>query len=40
MKLNETLNWLSSLPTLMQESFWWWQQVNMVLNVHRNHKVY
>ena len=23
--LNETLKWLSSLPTLMQESFWWWQ---------------
>ena len=21
----ETLNWLSSLPTLMQVSFWWWQ---------------
>ena len=21
----ETLKWLSSLPTLMQESFWWWQ---------------
>ena len=23
--VNETLKWLSSLPTLMQESFWWWQ---------------
>ena len=23
--LNETLKWLSSLPTLMQKSFWWWQ---------------
>ena len=22
---NETLKWLSSLPTLMQKSFWWWQ---------------
>ena len=22
--INETLNWLSSLPILMQESFWWW----------------
>ena len=22
---NETLKWLSSLPTLMQQSFWWWQ---------------
>ena len=21
--INETLKWLSSLPTLMQESFWW-----------------
>ena len=21
----ETLKWLSSLPSLMQESFWWWQ---------------
>ena len=21
----ETLKWLSSLPTLMQKSFWWWQ---------------
>ena len=21
--VNETLNWLLSLPTLMQESFWW-----------------
>ena len=21
----ETLKWLSSLPILMQESFWWWQ---------------
>ena len=21
--INETLNWLSSLPILMQESFWW-----------------
>ena len=23
--MNETLKWLSSLPILMQESFWWWQ---------------
>ena len=23
--INETLNWLASLPILMQESFWWWQ---------------
>ena len=23
--ITETLKWLSSLPTLMQESFWWWQ---------------
>ena len=23
--INETLKWLSSLPTLMQKSFWWWQ---------------
>ena len=23
--INETLKWLSSLPILMQESFWWWQ---------------
>ena len=23
---NETLKWLSSLPTLMQESFWWWHR--------------
>ena len=22
----ETLKWLSSLPILMQESFWWWQR--------------
>ena len=22
---NETLQWLSSLPGLMQERFWWWQ---------------
>ena len=23
--INETLKWLSPLPILMQESFWWWQ---------------
>ena len=23
--INDTLKWLSSLPILMQESFWWWQ---------------
>ena len=23
--INQTLKWLSSLPILMQESFWWWQ---------------
>ena len=23
--INETLKWLSSLPVLIQESFWWWQ---------------
>ena len=23
--INETLKWLSSLPILTQESFWWWQ---------------
>ena len=23
--IDETLKWLSSLPILMQESFWWWQ---------------
>ena len=23
--INETLKWLSSLPILMQGSFWWWQ---------------
>ena len=23
--INETIKWLSSLPILMQESFWWWQ---------------
>ena len=23
--INETLKWLSSLPVLMMESFWWWQ---------------
>ena len=23
--ITETLKWLSSLPILMQESFWWWQ---------------
>ena len=23
--INETLKWLSSLPILMQKSFWWWQ---------------
>ena len=23
--INGTLKWLSSLPILMQESFWWWQ---------------
>ena len=22
---HETLKWFSSLPTLMQKSFWWWQ---------------
>ena len=22
--INETFKWLSSLPVLMQESFWWW----------------
>ena len=26
--INETLKWLSSLPTLMQKSFWWWQCSN------------
>ena len=26
--INETLKWLSSLPILMQESFWWWQCSN------------
>ena len=25
LKINETLTWLSSLPILMQGSFWWWQ---------------
>ena len=25
LSINETLKWLSSLPILMQESFWWWQ---------------
>ena len=24
-QINKTLKWLSSLPILMQESFWWWQ---------------
>ena len=24
----ETLKWLSSLPVLMQESFWWWQRMD------------
>ena len=23
--INETLKWLSSLPTLIEELFWWWQ---------------
>ena len=23
--INETLKWLSSLPTLIHKSFWWWQ---------------
>ena len=23
--VNETIKWLSSMPILMQESFWWWQ---------------
>ena len=23
--IDETLKWLSSLPNLMQKSFWWWQ---------------
>ena len=23
--VDETLKWLSSLPSLMQKSFWWWQ---------------
>ena len=23
--VNETLKWLSSLPTITQKSFWWWQ---------------
>ena len=26
LRINETLKWLSSLPILMQESFWWWQR--------------
>ena len=26
--INETLKWFSSLPILMQESFWWWQCSN------------
>ena len=24
--VNKTLNWLSSLPIVMQKSFWWWQR--------------
>ena len=28
LRINETVKWLSSLPTLMQESFWWWQCSN------------
>ena len=26
--INKTFKWLSSLPILMQESFWWWQCSN------------
>ena len=26
--INETLEWLSSLPICMQESFWWWRRSN------------
>ena len=26
--INETLKWPSSLPIIMQESFWWWQCSN------------
>ena len=29
----ETLKWLSSLPTLMQESFWWWQCSNRYISL-------
>ena len=33
----ETLKWLSSLPILMQESFWWWQCSNRYIISHFPH---
>ena len=35
--INETLKRLSSLPILMQESFWW-LLVEVLLYVHRNRR--
>ena len=32
--MNETLKWLSSLPILVQESFWWWQCSDTPLPQH------
>ena len=29
----ETLKWLSSLPILMQESFWWWQCSDSIISL-------
>ena len=33
----ETLKWLSSLPTLMQEPFWWWQCSDRYIISHFPH---
>ena len=50
--VNETLKWLSSLSTLMQRSFWWWQcsdryiislsphRISLIVSVDVKHYVY
>ena len=30
----ETLKWLSSLPTLMQKSFWWWSHSGAAITIY------
>ena len=33
--INETLKWLSLLPILMQESFWWWQCSDQIRSIRQ-----